>query len=205
MYHSLWQLGCFKVLVITNKDAINICVCILLVLFFILSFPYSTFAWHFTLLPLYCRFYVNLVFLCYWKRLCSASISNFLDLLLYFFLVMFTTMVSWLLRFPGSVPLPYFSWDLFFPSSLLNCPRSFSSVWSFVLALVGRFQEFMDCSSSFRPNHRPEHLPAIRVGGKKSLSSFNRCSQSGLLPSILCQASCCFLLCSLARWDAENS
>ena len=94
MYHSLWQLGCFKVLVITNKDAINICVCILLVLFFILSFPYSTFAWHFTLLPLYCRFYVNLVFLCYWKRLCSASISNFLALLLYFFLVMFTTMVS---------------------------------------------------------------------------------------------------------------
>ena len=92
MYHSLFihsategQLGCFKVLVITNKDAINICVCIYIVLFFSLSFPYSNFAWHFTSLPLYCRFYVNLVFLYYWKRLCSASISNFLDHLFFFF------------------------------------------------------------------------------------------------------------------------
>jgi len=131
MYHSLFihsategQLGCFTVLVIMNKDAINICVCMFIVLFFILSFPYSNFAWHFTSLPLYCRFYVNLVFLYYWKRLCSASISNFLDRL-FFFLVMFTTMVSWLLRFPGSVPLPYFYRDLFFPSFLLNLSKEF--------------------------------------------------------------------------------
>lgn len=80
-WKTFWLLSS---LVIMNKDAINICVCMFIVLFFILSFPCSNFAWHFTSLPLYCRFYVNLVFLYYWKRLCSASISNFLDRLFFF-------------------------------------------------------------------------------------------------------------------------